>query len=82
MVMVLFNHDWSDRFRPCVNELKFHLEKEFSFRRQQKAQTVIQYAYRNAHEVTSILASHNVSICNELYITHDNVDSNDFTQKG
>jgi hypothetical protein len=80
--MVLLNFDLNDRFRPCVNELQYHLKKVFSFRRQQKAQTVIQYVYANAHEVSCILAGHTVSICNELYVTHENVDSNAFTQMG
>jgi hypothetical protein len=82
MVMILFNLDLSERFRPYVSELKFHLEKVFSFRRQRKAQTVIQYAYANMHEVACILAGHTVSICNELHVTHDNVESNAFTQMG
>jgi hypothetical protein len=82
MMMVLFNLDLSDRFRPCGNELKFRLEKVFSFRRQQNDQTVIQYAYANAREVSCILAGHSVSICNELYVTYDNVESNAFTQMG
>ena len=82
MVMILFDLDLRDRFRPYVSELKFHLEKVFSFRRQQKAQTVIQYAYENVHEVSCILAGHIVSICNVLPVTHDNVESNAFTHIG
>jgi len=82
MVILLFNLDLSDRFSPCVNELKFHLEKVFSFRRQQKAQTVIQYAYANARQVSCILSGHTVSICNELYVAHGSVESNDFTRTG
>jgi hypothetical protein len=76
MVMVLFNLELRDCFRPCINELKFHLEKVFSFRRQQKDQTVVQYAYANARKVSCILAGHALSICNELYVTYDNVESN------
>jgi hypothetical protein len=82
MVMVLFNLDLSERFSPCVNEFKFHLEKVLSFKRQQKAQTVIQYAYANAHKVSCILANHTVSICNELYLTQYNVEGNAFTHMG
>jgi len=82
MAMLLFSLDLTDRFRPRINELKFHPEKISSFRRQQEAQTVIQYAYANAHEVSCILAGRTVSVCNELYVTRDNVGSNTLTQTG